>query len=209
MDKIKVSGQTPAQIHTKDFDNNGTIDPIVSFYINGENAPMLPKDDLIGQLRSLKKKFVYYEDYAKATVKDFFTERELADAHQLEATMFATSYVENKGNGNFQIKELPLPAQFSPIYSILLKDLNRDGHKDILLGGNLMETRVQFGRYDASKGSLLLGDGSGNFQSVPQIQSGLNIKGAVRDMATIENNDKEYIIIAKNNGPLQVLRQKK
>ena len=204
--QIKVNENEPVSVVVKDFDNNGTIDPIINYYINGKNWPMPPKDDLLGQLPSLKKQFLFYEDYANASIENLFTEAELADAQKLEAYTFATSYIENKGNGNFAIKPLPTAAQFSPTYSILTEDFNKDGHLDILLGGNLMETRVQFGRYDASKGTLLLGDGKGEFLPVQNSEIGLKIKGAVRDMKSIKIKKEDYILVAKNNGILEVLK---
>ena len=204
--QIKASENEPVRITVKDFDNNGTIDPIISYFINGKSWPMPPKDDLVGQLPSLKKDFLFYKDYANASIENLFSTTDLADAQKLEAHTFSTSYIENKGNGNFGIKALPIEAQFSPTYSILTRDFNGDGHLDILLGGNLMETRVQFGRYDASKGVLLLGNGKGNFAAVNNSEIGLKIKGAVRDMEVIKIQQEDYILVAKNNDSLQLLK---
>ena len=204
--QIKVNEKEPVSIMIKDFDNNGKIDPIISYYTNGKSWPMLPKDDLLGQLPSLKKKFLFYKDYANASIDNLFTPAELADAKKLEAYTFATSFIENKGNGNFEIKALPQAAQYAPTYSILTEDFNKDGHLDILLGGNLMETRVQFGRYDASKGTLLLGDGKGDFKLAKNSEIGLKIKGAVRDMSIIKIKGEAYILVAKNNGEVQILK---
>ena len=71
-----------------------------------------------------------------------------------------------------------------------------------------MATRVQFGRYDASKGTLLLGDGKGNFVVAKNSEIGLKIKGAVRDMQPIKIKNEDYILIAKNNDALQFLKIK-
>lgn len=206
--QIKVSENEPVSIAVKDFDNNGTIDAILSYFINGKSWPMPPKDDLVGQLPSLKKDFLFYKDYANASIENLFTAEDLVDAQKLEAQSLSSSYIENKGNGNFGIKALPVETQFSPTYSILTRDFNGDGHLDILLGGNLMETRVQFGRYDASKGTLLLGDGKGNFEAAKNSAIGLKIKGAVRDMESITIKNENYILVAKNNDALELLKIK-
>ena len=199
--QMKVAENEPVSIVAKDFDENGTLDPILSFFINGKSYPMPAKDDLVGQLPILKKQILFYKDYAKASMEDLFTKEELSSARKLEATTFSTSYIENKGNGQFDIKALPTEAQFAPTYSIITEDFNKDGHLDILLGGNFMESRVQFGRYDASKGTLLLGDGNGNFAAANNAETGLKIKGSVRDMKKVKIKDgRALILVAKNQG---------
>ena len=60
-----------------------------------------------------------------------------------------------------------MQAQLSPVYGIEILDLNGDGHQDILLGGNLYRAKPEVGRYDASYGVCLSGDGKGNFKVGP------------------------------------------
>ena len=123
----------------------------------------------------------------------------------MAAKNFATSYVENLGNGQFKITSLPVQAQFAPIYGILINDFNSDGNLDVLLAGNFYGTRVKYGRYDADKGTLLLGDGSGNFRTTNSSESGLNINGEVRDIKLVSTSSgPKYILFARNNETMAI-----
>lgn len=198
--QLKASPDEPVQVYYKDFDNNGSLDPILTSYIMGETYPVFSKDDLLGQLSGLKRKYVNYSDYADQKITDIFTSEELSDAQILEATNFATSYIENLGNNHFKVTPLPAPAQFAPIYGILVHDFDKDGNLDIILAGNFFGSRVKYGRYDANKGLLLLGNGKGNFKPINTQESGLNIDGEVRDITSIKLADgKELLLFARND----------
>ncbi len=201
--QLKASPTEPVELYAKDFDNNGSLDPVLCSYVMGESYPVFSKDDLVGQLNGLKGRYVNYADYAEQKITDIFTKEELRDALRLKATTFATSIMENMGAGQFKLQPLPAETQFSPIYGTLVKDIDADGHLDVLLGGNFFGTRVKYGRYDANKGLLLLGDGKGDFQTTEYDQSGLHIEGEVRDIGCISSaNGKEIILFIQNNGPV-------
>ena len=78
-----------------------------------------------------------------------------------------------------------------------------------LMAGNFYESKPEVGIYDASYGTLMKGDGKGNFTSVPAQQSGINIRGAVRDIVMIQAGGKQLLIIAKNNSAVEVYDRKK
>lgn len=205
--QLKASVKEPVEIYVKDFDNNGSIDPILCSYINGQSYPVFSKDDLLGQLSMLKSKYVKYSEYADEQISDIFTEEELKGATKFKAVNFATSYVENLNNNQFKIKSLPSEAQFAPIYAIETGDFNEDGNLDLLLAGNFFGNRVKFGRNDANKGLMLLGNGIGDFKAVDNNISGLNINGEVRDIITLTIKDKNKLMIfAKNNLDLQIYK---
>jgi hypothetical protein len=66
-------------------------------------------------------------------------------------------------------------------------DFDGDGKKDLLLCGNIYQSRIRFGKYDANHGVLLKGDGKGKFKYVPEAVSGLALKGDVRSVVAIKN----------------------
>ncbi|WP_136467050.1 VCBS repeat-containing protein [Flagellimonas onchidii] len=205
--QLKATMEEPVQLYAKDFDDNGAIDPVLCSYLMGESYPVFSKDDLVGQLNGLKSKYVNYSDYASQKISDLFSEDELNDAYLLEANNFSTSFIENKGNGQFVLKSLPIQAQFAPVYAILVDDVNQDGNLDIILAGNFYGTRVKYGRYDANKGLLMLGDGKGSFESVENKLSGLDIDGEVRDILLVKNGLEEPLLLfARNNQPLAIYR---
>ena len=78
------------------------------------------------------------------------------------------------------------------------------GILDVILAGNFFGTRVKYGRYDANKGLLLIGDGKGSFEPVTTQDSGLNIDGEVRDIVSIKMPDgQEVVLFARNNQALK------
>jgi enediyne biosynthesis protein E4 len=94
---------------------------------------------------------------------------------------------------------LPLEAQMAPINAILAEDFYPDGHIDLLLAGNEYQEAVANGRYDASYGLLLKGNGKGGFTAIPPVRSGFIIDGDVRNTRMIRNGKKERIVIAGVN----------
>ncbi|MDQ3396066.1 MAG: VCBS repeat-containing protein, partial [Bacteroidota bacterium] len=185
--QVKANSEEPSSLYFKDFDDNGSVDPILSFYIQGKTYPYVTRDELLDQLSMMRTRFPDYKSYSDASLTDIFTEEELKDVSILEANFLKTSYFENTTSGQFRVKTLPIEAQFSPIYSILSLDYNKDGKKDLLLCGNINQARLRFGKYDANYGVLLRGDGKGNFMSVPQSESGFKISGDVRSILNIDD----------------------
>ncbi len=202
--RYKASSDEPLCIYAKDYDKNGQIDPVMCYYINGENYIAHSRNDLIEQISAMRVRFRTYADYAKATFKESFLKEELEDALIVKSETFASSYLENLGNGKFQLSALPRAAQTAPMYGALTGDYDRDGYPDILAAGNFYSGEVFSGRYDASIGWLLEGDGKGNFHPVTSRESGFFTQGDAKGMANLIMPDKELVITAINNGSLNV-----
>jgi len=198
--QFHVNDKEPMTLYYKDFDGNGSIDPVLCYFMNGVSYPAASRDDLTDQVPSLKKKFLEYNQYANATINDIFTPEQLKDAGLLKAETMQTVYLENQGSKGFIQHTLPLPAQYAPVYSILLQDLNNDGKKDILLAGNNSWTRIKFGSYNANHGVLLEGDGKNGFTYIPQSASGLSLRQNVRSLQLIHTGKTKKIIAGINDG---------
>jgi hypothetical protein len=185
--QCRVSDTEPAELTYKDFDDNGAIDPIFCFYIQGKSYPYLTRDELLDQMSIMRPRFPDYKSYADATLKEIFTNEELEGAKTLKVNYLKTAYFESGANGKFQEKSLPVEAQFAPVYTITPLDYNGDGHQDLLLCGNMHQTRIRFGKYAANRGVLLQGNGKGQFAYVPEQKSGLKLKGDVRSVIAMNN----------------------
>jgi hypothetical protein len=85
------------------------------------------------------------------------------------------------------VKELPREAQYAPVYAMAAADVNHDGREDLLLFGNNSSTRIRLARQDANHGTVLLGDGKGNFSWLPPAAHGINIRGDVRSCLFVNN----------------------
>ncbi len=201
--QLKTNPTQPVTLYAKDFDGNGSLDPILCSYIMGEEYPVFSKDDLLEQLSFLKSRYVTYADYANQKITDIFDANELDDTMILKAKVFESSYLENLGAGKFKLSSLPSVAQFAPVYGVLAHDVDQDGNLDLILAGNFFGSRVKYGRYDANKGLLLLGDGKGKFKPIPQTKSGFNVSNEVRDIVLITSSDNtKWALFAQNNAPL-------
>ena len=185
--QCKVSRKEPADLYFKDFDANSTIEPILCYYIQGKSYPFLSRDEVVGQINGMSKKFSRYEDYADATLQSVFSPDQLKGANHLTANTLTTSYFERGSDGKFHLQNLPVQAQFSPVFTITPFDYDNDGNEDILLCGNINHARLRFGNYDANYGMLLKGDGKGHFTYIDQSLSGFNLEGDVRSALRINN----------------------
>ncbi|HEY5917966.1 MAG TPA: VCBS repeat-containing protein, partial [Chryseolinea sp.] len=204
--RFRASPEKPVSMHVNDFDQNGTIEQIVCTYVGDKSYPMVLRHDLVAQIPSLKKKYLKYESYKDQTLTDIFTPEQLKNQLILNAYDLSTSIAINDGHGKFVLKALPAEAQVSPVFGIEVHDFDVDGNLDIILGGNLYNVRPEVGRYDASFGLYLRGDGSGNFTPVPAKQSGIKIDGEVRDIITVRGVREEIILASRNNDKIVALK---
>jgi hypothetical protein len=203
--RFKASPREPIQMLVNDFDQNGSIEHITTRYYAGKSLPMVLRQDLVMQIPSLKKKYLHFEDYRGQTVADIFSPEQLKRSVTLSASTLKTSLWLNNGSGSFTEMELPMEAQFAPVYSIFIEDVDMDSNPDILLGGNLYRAKPETGIYDGSYGLLLKGDGRGKFSALSPDQSGLSIKGEIRGIRKIMNNPRT-IVVARNDDFLQFFR---
>jgi enediyne biosynthesis protein E4 len=206
---FKPSKEQPMTLYYDDFDQNGFIDPLWCYYIQGKSYPSLSRDELADQMTNMRPKFVTYDSYANATISELFTKEQIQKSPKLEADFLKTVWFENV-KGKLEKRVLPQEANFSSVYAILADDFDGDGKKDLLLAGNVDYTRIRTGKTDANYGCLLKGDGRGGFQYIPQLQSGLTIKGCVRSVQSLTNNKGEKLILTgiNNSAPL-ILRLSK
>lgn len=201
--QFKTSEKEPMEMYYKDFDNNGTIDPLLCYYIQGKSYPAASRDDLTDHMPVLKKNFLTYAAYADAAITDIFSTEQLQDAGKLQAATMQTVLLQNNAGKKFELKTLPAEAQYAPVYAIAASDVNGDGNADIILAGNNSYTRIKFGNYRSNHGVVLLGDGKNNFSNLSQSQSGLNLKGSVRNMQLLNIQGKQKLLLGVNDESLQ------
>jgi hypothetical protein len=185
--QCKASAQEPVEMLYKDFDDNGSVDPILLTYVQHKSYPYVTRDELLDQISIMRTRFPDYKSYADATTTDIFTPEELRGSKLLKANTLQTLLLESDRRGKLHTASLPLQAQFSPVFTITKLDYNKDGKEDLLLCGNITHARIRFGKYDANYGLLLKGDGKGRYSCIPQERSGFNIRGDVRSVVQIND----------------------
>lgn len=202
--RYRASATQPMRMYAKDYDANGSMDPLLSWYWDGAEVPFALRDPMLKQLPILKKKFVRYHAYGVAQITDLFAADQLKSGINLEVNELRTCYLENN-NGKFTAKPLPNEAQMAPVKSILVHDFDGNGALDLLLAGNDYGPAVEVGRYDAGNGALLMNAGKGNFRFVPNRNSGFWATREARHMAMINmGSGRKAVVVANNSGEPQL-----
>jgi hypothetical protein len=204
---LRASKSEPVRMYVGDFAHTGALQQIVTSYRNGVSYPLAGRDELVKLIPSLDSKYPSYKSFGARSVEDIFSSADLAKAKVLDAKTFASALALNKGDGTFELRPLPIEAQFAPVYAALASDFDADGHMDLIVGGNFNGVTPVQGRYDASYGLMLRGDGMGALASVDMQSSGLAIEGEVRHMKLLRrSNGETLVLVARNNSTVQVLR---
>ncbi|WP_243745487.1 VCBS repeat-containing protein [Segetibacter sp. 3557_3] len=206
---FKATAQEPMTVYAKDLNENGRLDPMLFCYTLSTDSsrkpyPMHTRDDLISQLITIRKKYPTYKSFGRASLADLWPPDLTRGALVLKATDMNSSYFENKGNGQFTIKALPLEAQTAPVYGIINKDINEDGFDDLLLVGNDHGMEPGSGRHDAFNGLYLQGDGKGNFDPVPLAQSGFYVPGDAKALAGVHSPRGNLFLATQNQDSMVV-----
>ncbi|KAA9347019.1 VCBS repeat-containing protein [Larkinella humicola] len=191
----RASEKEPIKMIAKDFNKDGTFDPLMGYFIKGVQYPAIPRDALNQQVIQFRRKYQRYADYAKVTFDELLTRDDLDGAYQVEATYLESAYLENRGNGEFKVTPLPRLAQQSPVFEIIPQDVNHDGKMDAVLTGNFYPNEVNMGRQDASFGLVLLGDGRGHFKPLMPRESGLFITGDARKSLVVSGKGLDPVLV--------------
>ncbi len=193
--KFSASLEKPITLYINDFDDNGSIETVVTHFHGERETAFASKDELAKQMPFLNKKFLFYKDFAKASLEELFGKDKLEEATKRKVYTLSTSYFENDGNNNFSEKQLPHLVQSSSVNDIYLVKNDKETINEILMVGNNFEISTQLGRLDASHGFLLQNDEHGNVGW----KQNLGISGAARKIEKITINGKEEFIITMNN----------
>lgn len=186
--QFKASEDEPCEMYYGDFDNNGSVDPILCYYINGLSYPYVTRDELRRQLAQQASKYTSFQSYADEEIADIIGSEGLAQSKKLRVSYLETSFFMSRPDGSYERRVLPAEAQYAPVYVISTMDYDSDGKLDMLLCGNNSSLKLRLGKADANYGVLLTGDGNGNFSYVRQTKSGLALKGDVRSVVKINDD---------------------
>jgi hypothetical protein len=204
--QIRASEQQPAELYARDFDANGSIDPFFCYYTQGISYPDASRDMALDQIYPLRKKFTSYESYATASIWDIFSEQDLSTATKNIVNTTQTMLFRNV-EGKFVRETLPLQAQFAPVTSVCVVDVNNDSYQDLLVLGNRSDFRLKYGKMDANFGTVLMNQAGIGFRYVPQAESGFSITGDVKDSEVLKgSNGKKLLVIGVNGKALSVYK---
>lgn len=200
----KATPEEPLILYYGDFDNNGEIDPVLSYYIDGVSYPYVSRDDLTGQLSFLKKTFQSYHAYGEMNMQELL--KQLPD-HQSDSAQILSTHILDLVDGQWEVRSLPSHAQVAPVFVIETMDVDDDDDQDIILAGNSRYNRVKIGEIESNHGVLLRNMGQLKFQPVSPVESGLDLSGEVRSVLPVEiNTEQKYLLFGINDGEVQTYR---
>lgn len=205
--RLKASFDEPLTLHINDFDNNGSVEQITCMYDEGRGVPIIMLKDLVKQLPGLRKKYIKYDSYKDQTLDEIFSAEALEGMLTLEVRELATCVFMNRGDNSFSIVPLPEQAQISQTYAIHTTDVDEDGRTDLVLGGNQTRMKPELGINNGSYGLTLRGLGDGEFEPMKAIESGIFVKGEVRQVESVNVGGEPLLIFVRNNDELKVFRR--
>ncbi|MEP2240186.1 MAG: FG-GAP-like repeat-containing protein, partial [Maribacter sp.] len=202
--KYKASIETPFEVYSGDFDKNGTNDIVLSYYEEGKLFPVRGRSCSIQQMPSLEKKFPTFKSFGEADLSTIYG-ADLEKSFRLKANTFASYYLENIEGKSFRKHLLPQLAQVSSINNIIADDFDKDGKQDLLVSGNLYASEIETPRNDAGVGLFLKGNGKGDFNVVPVLESGFFAPHDAKDMQLLKYGNTAALLVANNNNFIQLI----
>jgi len=205
--KYKASENQPFKAYIKDFDGDNTNDVYLGYYDkDGVCYPVRGRQCSSQQLNFITTDFPNYESFAAASIDEVLGDRR--DGALLhEAKIFESVIIINNGEGGFEIQPLPNEAQISPIFGALVYDWNNDQINDLFVAGNYYNREVETTRSDAGIGCVLIGNKETSFRALHPVVTGIYAANDVRAVELImDDQGRPLILIANNNGPMQVYR---
>ena len=203
----RATPEEPINVVFKDFDSNGALEAITSYYEDGINYPTTSMDVLTSQLPLLKRKILFHRTYATTSTDQLLEIAGSQDVGNLYCRTLESAYIENKGSGKFERRPLPLEMQFAPVYGVLTDDVNFDGNLDFIAVGNSYAPDVVSGRCDAFIGQVMVGDGAGNFNPMSVTQSGFFVPGDAKSIVRFTAGSSLLTVVAQNNDSIKVFKQ--
>jgi enediyne biosynthesis protein E4 len=206
--KFQPSEKKPLHVYCNDFDQNGTLDIVLSKSYKNNLVPVRGKECSTAQMPFVSEKFPTYKAFSESSLAEIYGEKQLAEALHYSANTFQSFFIENKGGEGFEFHELPVEAQFAPINAILAKDFDGDGNIDVVIAGNNFQTEVETPQYDAGKGLFLKGNGDGTFNTSIRLRdSGIMLPKDTKDLKLIAVGKQkiQVILVANNNDKIQFL----
>jgi hypothetical protein len=206
----QASTKTPVTVYAGDFNGNKRWDLIMGMWKpevpHGKMKlyPSAYRDQLAEEIPSVKKQYDIYNKFAQTDLAGLMSTFTAQPEVKKEAIEFRSGWIENKGNFSFAFHPFPTQAQWAPINSIIINDINQDKLNDIVLIGNEFNMHPYIGRYDAFNGLILKGHKDTSFSPLTILESGFFVPGNARSMIQIPYKNKSAIIVAQNRGRMKV-----
>ncbi|SEF55991.1 VCBS repeat-containing protein [Algoriphagus boritolerans] len=196
--RLRTNPNSELRMIINDYDQNGTLDHILSNYENSKSIPLVLKPALIRQIPSLRKQLLTYESYQNKSLEELFPQAIWANSLTLQADMLETSLWINEGQGKFLPAALPIEVQSAPVYSITALDGDL-GSPYLIFGGNQSRIKPELGSQMGSYGWVLKPEGKNQWIALLPQESGLFVPGEIRQIFQINIENKPNLVVLRNN----------
>ncbi len=198
----------PLRLYYGDFDGSGTLDVIEAAWDEelGREVPLRGLQTLRSALPFVAAVAPTYERYGRLGVAQLLGEHR-ARAGRLEARTLASLVLLNRGD-HFEARPLPVEAQWTPAFGVVVADFDGDGAEDVFLSQNFFAVPPDHWRYDAGRGLLLRGDGRGGLTPLSGAASGVTVYGEQRGAATadFDGDGRADLVVTQNGNQTRLFR---
>jgi len=193
--KFTASDKEPLKMFYGDFDKNGQTETITTTSKNGNYYPLEGLNDLAGQMVSLRKKYITYNEFSGKTIEEILEGYTGVKPEIKTVNNLKSGYLKNE-NGSFIFVPFNNDLQVSPITALLKFDFDHNGKDEVLVGGNYFGVKPFHGRFDSFSGALI--------RDINEILLGHEIglqmvQKSVRHMNTLNVGENVYLLITYNN----------
>ncbi|WP_197539154.1 VCBS repeat-containing protein [Formosa agariphila] len=203
--KYKSKPDSPFEVYSADFDENGSNDIVFTYNKKGKQVPLRGRECSSQQVPAIAKRYKTFRAFAKADLQDIYGNAPLKNALHYTTDTFSHFWFENENGKTFSSHELPMESQLSTITCIEQIDYNNDEYPDLMVFGNLFQAEAETPRSDSGLGTILQGSKDG-FEVVNNAETGLFFRSDVKDSKkiTLANAKQGYLVIS-NNDTLKLL----
>ncbi|TNF38794.1 MAG: VCBS repeat-containing protein, partial [Cytophagales bacterium] len=196
--RIRTSATSPLQLIINDFDQNGSVEQILSRKEASGTIPLVLKNPLLKQIPSLKKQLTTYSAYQNASLESLFPPAVWSKSLTLQADLLATSLWLNGAAGQFTKVDLPGEIQLSPVYSIAVIPIP-DSLPLLVFAGNQSRIKPELGTQMGSYAWVLTPLENGTWKTLLPEESGLFVPGETRSWLQIPIKQKLHLVAFRND----------
>ncbi len=200
-----ASKNDPLKLFAKDFDNNGSIETILTMKYVEDYYPVAFRNVFLKALFPKIMTYKTYESYARTTARELLNDLGKENAIELEACNLANHVLIKHNNDSLQLKPLPVNGQFSPVFGTVNADIDADGTTEFLMVGNLYSNNVAHGPLSAFTGGTLVVGPENDMKVVRGNKNGFYVPGDAKSLASLVLADGRIAyIVGNNNDSLRV-----
>jgi enediyne biosynthesis protein E4 len=204
----QASPEHPAILCFGEFSGDESLDLIEAEYDPALKSfvPRRMRERVAEALPDLLGRFPTHKAYSVASMDQILGSHK-GMAREVQARTLASMVFLNRGN-HFEALLLPAEAQFAPAFSVNVADFDGDGHEDVFLSQNFFPNQPEVPRYDAGRGLLLRGDGTGRLMPMPGQECGIKIYGEQRGaaVADFDKDGRPDLVVAQNAAATKLYR---